>query len=1220
MIRLGEVNFTLGADTRDLQRSVQTLHQFGTAVDQVSTQTVRSANQTAAAFRKQEQAVVSALNSTLKLTQQMRKVEGTGPIIDQASRAFQQLNTYMTAGERTTLQYQRAMERFRASTGNAVRGFKEFTNEQLGAAGKGKYLANTLKGLQSSMVFIQGPLGGVATRISTLGSLMTATGTTFTLFAAGALAAGIAVYKLGQSIFNAGKQAQAFTGQFQAVTGNMSQAEGLLEKITGVARKTGQAVTDLAPAFARFSIAADGSGMTMKEVERAFVVLASTSTKLQMGQEQSLGIFKALEQMMSKSTVQAEELRGQLGDRLPGAIQIMARALGVSTVELQKMMKAGEVLSATAIPKFIEELARTLNITDKPINNVVAAVNNLSTAWFQLMSKLDKFVGITNKAIAVINFITDHIDAARYATDLAAQAFRVLGDYATVAFRRMSEYFAPLIQGFQELWAAISAGSAKMFGGMGKQAGLTWAAIQSISYKGANDLLGIFYNLNDAIPLILSAIPSAVGSIVVQAMNVMIAQIEDALNTITVILQEKFGQFGPDLLTLPRITDTFAGEYAKISTKIKNIMEREQDILGDTSRAWRQYQEEVDSVGRNRSVGGQAPQFLGGIGSPGTPFELDPAKVQEASELTEKEIKALARKEEALKAINDELERTYEEISALGSTEGVMQALTDQFKRDKEVEKYAKALRRAGVETSIITQKTRELAVALERRDLLQNQFDAVMELRDSFVDAFDQMGDAVLDLFEGGEDAGERFKKSMLKMANELLDTFIKMALFNPLKNWLFGTNEPTFDMAGGIGNAFKQALPGLFGKSSGSFGTAGAFGDILGTTNFSAPRSISGIGSPSAISGGSGGTVTAMIRQAAANENIDPNVFLRVAKSEGGLSGFVQSSVMKNGIREPSWGPMQLLKGGPGTGFPLGMGNQMMRETGLDPANPANMQAGINFAAKQASQHGWGQWYGAKAAGIGKWEGIGKGSGVAEVEKYSAALTKSGDVVTKFGTTTATATNGVGSLGASSAQATAGLADAAKGLSGFGQALQGFMGGTGGAGASSGWFQGLSSMFGGSGGAIQSMLSISPMATMDILSGAWGLFGKGGVFGRSGLTKFGRGGVTNGPSVFPFANGIGMMGEAGDEAIMPLSRGPGGKLGVNARGGGLKVTIRPTVYNNSNASVRQEQRTNNDGSIDLITFIDQAVADRVSTSGSMTGKAMRERHGIRPTLIRRG
>tara|TARA_R100000458_G_scaffold59774_1_gene71688 strand:+ start:2230 stop:4242 length:2013 start_codon:yes stop_codon:yes gene_type:complete len=71
---------------------------------------------------------------------------------------------------------------------------------------------------------------------------------------------------------------------------------------------------------------------------------------------------------------------------------------------------------------------------------------------------------------------------------------------------------------------------------------------------------------------------------------------------------------------------------------------------------------------------------------------------------------------------------------------------------------------------------------------------------------------------------------------------------------------------------------------------------------------------------------------------------------------------------------------------------------------------------------------------------------------------------------------------------------------------------------------------------------------------------FKDGGVFAQNGIVPFARGGIVNSPTVFPFANGIGLMGEAGPEAIMPLRRGPSGRLGVEAGGGtmgGINVNV---------------------------------------------------------------
>ena len=65
-------------------------------------------------------------------------------------------------------------------------------------------------------------------------------------------------------------------------------------------------------------------------------------------------------------------------------------------------------------------------------------------------------------------------------------------------------------------------------------------------------------------------------------------------------------------------------------------------------------------------------------------------------------------------------------------------------------------------------------------------------------------------------------------------------------------------------------------------------------------------------------------------------------------------------------------------------------------------------------------------------------------------------------------------------------------------------------------------------------------------------GGYAKGGVFNSMGVTAFAQGGIVNKPTLFPFARGVGLMGEAGAEAIMPLKRGADGSLGVSAEGGG--------------------------------------------------------------------
>jgi tape measure domain-containing protein len=65
------------------------------------------------------------------------------------------------------------------------------------------------------------------------------------------------------------------------------------------------------------------------------------------------------------------------------------------------------------------------------------------------------------------------------------------------------------------------------------------------------------------------------------------------------------------------------------------------------------------------------------------------------------------------------------------------------------------------------------------------------------------------------------------------------------------------------------------------------------------------------------------------------------------------------------------------------------------------------------------------------------------------------------------------------------------------------------------------------------------------------------GNAFQNGSVIPYARGGVVNRPTLFPMANGMGLMGEAGPEAIMPLRRGPSGKLGVEASGNGMGSVV---------------------------------------------------------------
>ncbi|KAJ56583.1 tail protein [Actibacterium mucosum KCTC 23349] len=78
-----------------------------------------------------------------------------------------------------------------------------------------------------------------------------------------------------------------------------------------------------------------------------------------------------------------------------------------------------------------------------------------------------------------------------------------------------------------------------------------------------------------------------------------------------------------------------------------------------------------------------------------------------------------------------------------------------------------------------------------------------------------------------------------------------------------------------------------------------------------------------------------------------------------------------------------------------------------------------------------------------------------------------------------------------------------------------------------------------------------------IEALVGVGVPFAKGAPFTQGRVMPFANGGVVSGPTMFPMRGGTGLMGEAGPEAIMPLTRGADGRLGVQSHGGGRAVHV---------------------------------------------------------------
>ncbi|MBV5283400.1 MAG: tape measure protein [Paludibacter sp.] len=125
----------------------------------------------------------------------------------------------------------------------------------------------------------------------------------------------------------------------------------------------------------------------MKDQQLLFESLSRASTGFGLSADETNGVFLAITQMMGKGKIQAEELRGQLGERMPIAMQAMARAAGTTVAGLDKIMKAGKLMSADVLPKF----AKALNEMMPNVNtdNIETSFNRLKNSFKELTDKLN---------------------------------------------------------------------------------------------------------------------------------------------------------------------------------------------------------------------------------------------------------------------------------------------------------------------------------------------------------------------------------------------------------------------------------------------------------------------------------------------------------------------------------------------------------------------------------------------------------------------------------------------------------------------------------------------------------------------------------------------------------------------------------------------------------------------------------------------------------------
>ena len=128
-----------------------------------------------------------------------------------------------------------------------------------------------------------------------------------------------------------------------------------------LADRLGVAVEGLRSAYAKTAVAAGQLGWNQERFRKIFEPFVEAGRVFNLTAPRMELVFLAIEQMISKGKVSYEELRRQLGEQLPGALQIAARAMGVTGAQFDAMLRKGEIFTDTFLPKFSKELRRVIS-------------------------------------------------------------------------------------------------------------------------------------------------------------------------------------------------------------------------------------------------------------------------------------------------------------------------------------------------------------------------------------------------------------------------------------------------------------------------------------------------------------------------------------------------------------------------------------------------------------------------------------------------------------------------------------------------------------------------------------------------------------------------------------------------------------------------------------------------------------------------------------------
>jgi tape measure domain-containing protein len=260
------------------------------------------------------------------------------------------------------------------------------------------------------------------------------------------------------------------------VVGSTEAATSAIEAVRDRSNDLGTNFNADIAGFAQLQAASKGTPLQGAGVTELAESFQGASAIYQLNAEQQERAYTALEQILSKGKVSTEEIRGQLSEALPGSFQIAARAMGVTTQELDKLLQAGEIVSSEFLPKFARQLAAE-NFTGlgDASDTYSASLNRLSNTFGELKQKFGAgLLPAKQLGLDVAQRLLEGVAANMEALAIAASA---LGTVMTVQL--LKSLIAVIVQ--LKIMPAVMAIAKAGFAGVAAAMGPTLLAMAALT-------------------------------------------------------------------------------------------------------------------------------------------------------------------------------------------------------------------------------------------------------------------------------------------------------------------------------------------------------------------------------------------------------------------------------------------------------------------------------------------------------------------------------------------------------------------------------------------------------------------------------------------------------------------------------------------------------------------------------------------------------------------